>query len=85
MSSGNRAPSEKSRSQPAADEGADDAEEDGDDTTRRVPPWHQKLGQTPGDQPEENPVKPERQTLYLPEASWGYGTRGAPRPRVAMR
>ena len=62
-------PTEESRSEPAADEGADDSEEDRDDTTRRVPPWHQKLGQTPGDEPEKNPVKPERQTLYLREAS----------------
>src|SRR6266849_7072291 len=69
VSGSDSSPAEESRSQPAANERADDSEDDGDDATRRVPPWHQKLGQTPGDEPEKNPIKPERQTLYLREAS----------------
>lgn len=72
------APPEKSRPQPAADERAHDPEEDRDDTTRRVPPWHQKLGQTPRHQAEEDPVKPERQTLYLRNAEAALRERGRP-------
>jgi hypothetical protein len=65
---GDPSPSEESRAKPATDEGADDSEEYGDYATRRVPPWHQKLRQCPGDESEKNPVEPERQTLTLREA-----------------
>jgi hypothetical protein len=61
-------PAKESRAQPATDEGADDPEDNRDDATRGVPPWHQKLRQAPGDEAEENPIEPERQTLFLPEA-----------------
>ena len=60
-------PSEESRAQPATRESADDAKQDGDYATGRVPPWYQKLRQCPGDESEKNPVKPERQTLALLE------------------
>src|SRR3954447_11050097 len=60
-----RSPSKETGSQPATDEGADDAEEDGDDTTGRVPPWHEEIRQCPGDKAEQNPIEPERQTLPL--------------------
>src|SRR6478672_7709024 len=66
LSSRHRSPAEESRTEPATDEGADDAEEDGDDTSGRVPPWHQKLRQCPGHEAEQNPIEPERQTLPLP-------------------
>ena len=66
---GDLSPSEESRAKPATDEGADDAEKYGDYAAGRVPPWHQKLRQCPGDESEKNPVKPERQTLPLREAS----------------
>jgi hypothetical protein len=68
LASCNVTPSEEARSQPTADECADDAKEDGDDAAGRVPPWHQKLRQRPGYETEKNPVKPERQTLFLPGA-----------------
>src|SRR5207244_13175262 len=54
---------EEPGAEPAAYERADDAEDDSDDATRRVPPWHQKFRQRPGDEAEEDPIKPERQTL----------------------
>jgi len=63
------APSEESGSEPATDEGADDSEKYGDDATRRVPPWHQKFRQGPGNEAKDDPIEPERQTLYLREAS----------------
>src|SRR6185436_2354149 len=50
LSSCDGAPAEEARPQPAADERADDSEKNRDDTTRRVPPWHQKLGQCSGDE-----------------------------------
>ena len=78
----NRSPTEEARAEPAADEGADDAEENGDDTTGRVPPWYQKLGQRPGDETKQNPVQPERQP-FLPSLM-NYGTRGVERPLVAI-
>jgi hypothetical protein len=68
LAGGDLSPPEESRAQPATDEGADDAEQDGDYATGRVPPWYQKLRQCPGDESEKNPVKPERQTQSLREA-----------------
>src|SRR4051812_12807745 len=62
---GHRAPAEKSSAEPPTNEGADNAKQNGDDATRRVPPWHQKLRQCAGNEAEQYPVKPERQTLVL--------------------
>ena len=47
LTSRDLSPPEKSRSQPPADERSNDPQRDRDDTARRVPPWHQKFGQTP--------------------------------------
>ena len=79
---GYRSEPEEASAEPAADESADDAEENRDDTTGRVPPWYQKLGQRPGDETKKNPVEPERQP-FLP-ARLNYGTRGVERPLVAI-
>jgi hypothetical protein len=50
----------KASSNKSAEERADDPEDNGDNTSRRIPPRHQKLGQCSGDETQENPVKPER-------------------------
>ena len=79
---GYRSKPEEASAEPAANECPDDAEENGDDTTGRVPPWYQKLGQRPGDETKQNPVQPERQP-FLP-SRMNYGTRGVERPLVAI-
>ena len=48
------------RSNKSAEERAYDAEENRDDATRGVPPWHQKLGQRSRNKTKKNPVEPER-------------------------
>src|SRR5689334_2157382 len=63
--SANRSPAQEAGAEPTSNESADDAEEDGNDATGRVPPWHQKLCQRAGDEAEQYPVEPERQTLVL--------------------
>src|SRR5207244_6170364 len=73
LSSHHRSPAKESSTEPATDESADYAEEDRDDAARRVPPWHQKLCQGPGNEAEQYPVKPERQTLVLREVTGALG------------
>ena len=42
--------------QKATDEGADDADQDGDDNAARIPAGHDELGQNAGNEPYDNPA-----------------------------